>query len=476
MNPDRELIEEALPGYEIGEELGRGAWGVVLSGRHRRLGRLVAIKQLPRAFAADPNVSARFLSEARMAASLEHPHIVPVYDYVEMDGLALIVMEQCPTTVAARFQAEGLGIDEACASALATCSALAYAHERQVLHRDIKPENLLIDQDGVVKLGDFGIARALDAATRLTATGTVMGTPAYMSPEQAGGEDLGPHSDVYSTGVVLYELLSGDFPFEEASSVGALLRQHLFEPPRPLDDVAPDVPEPIASVVDRALEKDPGDRWPSAVALGVALGEATAAAFGAAWPRRRGFALFGSPEIVAATERGGAGTTDDGTVAVSGAQRASSSAPVVPESSPAPSDQVDMSRATTAPIAGPVVTPSRSRRGLPIVIAAAALVLIVVVAGYLALSGGDDGSDSLASGDSSSVGGDGGSAVAPVGTSAGQLVIGTLIDSSGSQDGDQEAAVMLAVEEINEAGGVLGQPLAILSGRYDGEAALVLQA
>ena len=180
-NPDRDLIEQALPGYEIGVELGRGAWGVVLSGRHRRLDRMVAIKQLPRAFAADPSVSERFLQEARMAASLEHPHIVPVYDYIEHDGLALIVMELCSNTVAAKFHSEGVHTDEACAAILATCAALSYAHGRSVLHRDIKPENLLMDDDGVVKLGDFGIARALDVATRLTADGTILGTPAYMS-------------------------------------------------------------------------------------------------------------------------------------------------------------------------------------------------------------------------------------------------------------------------------------------------------
>ncbi len=317
-NPELQQIEEALPSYEIGVELGRGAWGVVLSGRHRALGRQVAIKQLPRSFGADAAVAGRFLREAQMAASLDHPHIVPVYDYVERDGLGLIVMEQCATTVGARFHADGLHTDEACYAALATCSALDYAHGRGVLHRDIKPENLLVDTDGVVKLGDFGIARAVDEATRLTATGTVIGTPAYMSPEQASGQDLGPTSDVYSIGVVIYELLSGSLPFADVSSFGALIRQHLTEPPRPILDVASDLPTRIAEAVDRALAKDPDERWPSAAAFGVALGEATSQAFGAGWPRQRRFSLLGAPEIVAATEREIGGDPRPGSVHVGG--------------------------------------------------------------------------------------------------------------------------------------------------------------
>lgn len=317
-NPDHKLIEAALPGYEIGVELGRGAWGVVLSGRHKRLGRQVAIKQLPRQFGADPGVAGRFLREAQMAASLDHPHIVPVYDYVEDDGLGLIVMEQCSTTVGAKFTTEGLHTDEACYAALATCSALSYAHGRGVLHRDIKPENLLMDSEGRVKLGDFGIARAVDEATRLTATGTVIGTPAYMSPEQASGRDLGPGSDVYSIGVVLYELLSGTLPFTDVSTFGALIRQHLTEPPRPLLDVAPDVPGRIAVAVDQALVKDPEERWGSANDFGVALGEATSQAFGAGWPRQRRFSLSGSPEILAATEREIGGDARAGSVRVGG--------------------------------------------------------------------------------------------------------------------------------------------------------------
>ena len=555
LNPDRELIEQALPGYEVGVELGRGAWGVVISGRHLRLDRRVAIKQLPRAFAADPAVSERFLHEARMAASLEHPHIVPVYDYVEQDGLALIVMELCPSTIAERFHSDGIHTDEACAAILATCSALAYAHGRNVLHRDIKPENLLVDDDGVVKLGDFGIARALDAATRLTATGTVLGTPAYMSPEQAGGEDLGPHSDVYSTGVVLYELLSGDLPFAETDSVGALMRQHLFEPARPLLEAKPDIPQRIAAVVDRSLVKDPEKRYPSASELGSALGEATAHAFGAGWLRQRRFALLGAPEIIAATEKevGGAGRggtivvrghaqevvapeIDDeasettATIAPTGARGmgdanatvapfsadtssiTESSAEAEPEVSGASSLAPPPGFPTPAPAPGaapPAPTSPTTGTGganrkvwLAVGGIVAALVVLFVLVFVAAGGGGDDSADGSggdtpadtapgttapttdepagdqapddqAPGDDAVDGGD------PIvdAPDRSQLVLGTLIDDSEfADDGDQVAAMDLALADVNDAGGVLGQPLELRPGTYTDEATMGIVA
>src|SRR4051812_17427681 len=159
---DQRLVEAALPNYEIGGELGRGGWGVVLGGRHRELGRDVAIKQLPRAFAADPSVRARFLSEARVLASLDHPHVVPIYDFVEREGLCLLVMERLAGgTLWSRFTGEGVKMDDACAAVLATCAALQCAHDRGVLHRDIKPENLMFSANGTLKVTDFGIAKVV---------------------------------------------------------------------------------------------------------------------------------------------------------------------------------------------------------------------------------------------------------------------------------------------------------------------------
>jgi predicted Ser/Thr protein kinase len=298
-----EMVRDALPAYEVGAELGRGAFGVVYAGRHRQLGREVAIKQLPRAFAADPAVRERFVAEAQMVASLDHPHIVPVYDFVDRDdGICLLLMERCNGSLGDRFTSDGLATDEACAAILACCAALDFAHAAGVLHRDIKPENLLYDTKGVVKLGDFGIARLLDTSARRTATGMVIGTPAYMSPEQVRGEDLTPASDVYSTGIMAYELLTGGFPFEGANSATGLLAHHLVTVPTPLVSARSELPAAIGEVIDRSLSKDLGDRQSSAEELAVELTSACVASFGTGWIRRRRFVLHW-PEIIAESER-----------------------------------------------------------------------------------------------------------------------------------------------------------------------------
>ena len=214
---DRELVVAALSSYDIGAEIARGGWGIVLAGKHRHLDREVAIKQLPRAFAADPGVRARFLAEARLVASLDHPHIVPVYDFVEREGLCLLVMERLSGgTVWTRFVEDGVSAETACAIAVATAVALHHAHEHGVLHRDVKPENLLFARSGVLKVTDFGIAKVLGGTdTVATRAGEVLGTPSYMAPEQATAGELSPATDIYSLGVMLYELLSGRLPFDQ---------------------------------------------------------------------------------------------------------------------------------------------------------------------------------------------------------------------------------------------------------------------
>jgi serine/threonine-protein kinase len=301
---DHEHVRAALPRYEVGEELGRGGWGIVLGGRHRALDREVAIKELPRAFGADPAVRARFAAEARVLASLEHPHIVPIYDYVEREGLCLLVMEKLPGgSVWSRFTSSGVAMEEACAITLATCAALECAHAHGVLHRDIKPENLLFSHAGVLKTTDFGIAKVLSGSETLaTQAGEVLGTPAYMAPEQAQGAELSPATDVYATGTMLYELLSGQLPFSDEGSPLAVVYRHVYEEPLPLADVAPGIPATIASVIMRAIQSTPADRYPSADALGVALAEAATGCWGPGWLTRSGFPLLGAAEMVAVTE------------------------------------------------------------------------------------------------------------------------------------------------------------------------------
>src|SRR5271169_3043098 len=287
MNFDRELLSAALPAYEIGGELGQGGMGVVVSGQHRQLGRRVAIKQLPEAFAADPGVRRRFTAEAQVLASLDHPHVVPVYDFVEREGICLLVMELLPGgTLRSRVAAGGCTAPYAVAVSLACLSGLSAAHRRGILHRDVKPENMLFAASGVLKVTDFGIAKVIGGpGTVLTRVGDVVGTPAYIAPEQVRGGKLSPATDVYALATMLYELLAGVFPFsiETEGEDLALLFKHAYEKPVPLRDVAPGLPGPVAAVVMRGLATEPADRFETAEAFGAALTESATQAWGPGW-------------------------------------------------------------------------------------------------------------------------------------------------------------------------------------------------
>jgi hypothetical protein len=287
MNFDRELLSSALPAYDIGDELGQGGMGVVVSGQHRQLGRRVAIKQLPEAFAADPGVRRRFTAEAQVLASLDHPHVVPVYDFVEREGICLLVMELLPGgTLRSRAATDGCTAPYAVAVSLACLSGLSAAHRRGILHRDVKPENMLFAASGVLKVTDFGIAKVIGGpGTVLTRVGDVVGTPAYIAPEQVRGGKLTPATDVYALATMLYELLAGVFPFttETEGEDLALLFKHAYEKPVPLRDVAPGVPDPVAAAVMRGLATEPADRFETADAFGVALAEAATQAWGPGW-------------------------------------------------------------------------------------------------------------------------------------------------------------------------------------------------
>ena len=287
MNFDPELLSVALPAYEIGGELGQGGMGVVVSGQHRQLGRRVAIKQLPEAFAADPGVRRRFTAEAQVLASLDHPHVVPVYDFVEREGICLLVMELLPGgTLRSRVAGGGCTAPYAVAVSLACLSGLSAAHRRGILHRDVKPENMLFAASGVLKVTDFGIAKVIGGpGTVLTRVGNVVGTPAYIAPEQVRGGKLSPATDVYALATMLYELLAGVLPFsiETEGEDLALLFKHAYEKPVPLRDVAPGVPDPVAAAVMRGLATEPADRFETAEAFGAALAEAASEAWGPGW-------------------------------------------------------------------------------------------------------------------------------------------------------------------------------------------------
>ncbi len=297
-----EQVAAALPSYEIGDELGRGSTGVVLAARHRQLGREVAIKLLPPELAENPLVRRRFVDEAKLLASFSHVHIVPVYDFVEQDGLCLLVMERLGGGTLDAF-ARNVDAPAGCAAVVALCSGLQYAHERGVLHRDVKPGNVLVTTDGVVKVTDFGIAKVLGGAeTLVTRAGFVLGTPAYMAPEQAKGTEVGPATDIYGAGAVLYELLAGELPFPPEGNPLQMLYSRIHSEPRPLLDTAPDVPAPLAEVVMRALEREPGERQASAGELGREIGAAATDAWGPDWHRGTALAVSGAAVGGALTE------------------------------------------------------------------------------------------------------------------------------------------------------------------------------
>src|SRR3954468_4056506 len=271
----QERVSGALSGqYEIESEIGRGGMSVVYHGRDRRLNRPVAIKVLPPELAHDAAIRTRFTREAQMAAQLAHAHIVPIYDVGEQDGLAYFVM--------AIVHGGNLGtlltreprqpVDEARRLLAEIADALAYAHLRGVIHRDIKPDNILLDENsGRVMVTDFGIARAMEGSPRLTATGIAVGTPAYMSPEQAlGDRDVDGRSDIYSLGVLGYQMLTGRLPFSAGNSM-ALLLKHVSESARPIAELRMDAPKSLREAIERALMKSPEDRWPTAASMREAL-------------------------------------------------------------------------------------------------------------------------------------------------------------------------------------------------------------
>ncbi|WP_446226141.1 protein kinase domain-containing protein [Nocardia sp. IBHARD005] len=300
-------VAAALPAYEIGGQLGKGGGGVVLAGRHRRLDRAVAIKQLPPAFATDPIVRRRFVSEGRLLASLDHPHVVPVYDYVETEQMCLLVMELLPGgTVWSRFTGDGFDAPSAVAVALSCAAGLEAAHCHGILHRDIKPENLMFAASGALKVTDFGIAKVVGGdETMATKTGEVIGTPSYIAPEQARGGELTPATDVYALATMLYELLSGCLPFPAGQDALATLFMHAFDDPTPLSEAAPNTPEHLAEVIMRGLATDPAQRYPTAEAFGVALAEASTEPWGPGWLSAQGIPVMGADTIAAAARTTG---------------------------------------------------------------------------------------------------------------------------------------------------------------------------
>ncbi|MFC1935612.1 protein kinase [Chloroflexota bacterium] len=261
--------------YEVLEEIAAGGQGAVYRARDVNLGRIVVLKVLHHHIARDPQFKERFLREARTAASLTHPNVVTIHAVGEEDGQLYMAMEYLPVSLHARIRERGaLGVEESLEIARQIARALQAGHERGIVHRDMKPQNVLITDKGLPKVTDFGIARVAEFGT-MTAAGAIIGTPQYMSPEQARGERADIRSDIYALGIALYQMLTGELPFTTDTPL-AVLRQHIdVESPR-VRRVRGDVPQRVDSIVRKRLEKEAAKRYQTPEELEVALERAVA--------------------------------------------------------------------------------------------------------------------------------------------------------------------------------------------------------
>ena len=267
-----ERLTQTLEGrYEIGKLLGRGGMGAVFLAQDLTLERPVAIKVLPPEVAHDEKLVGRFQREARTAAKLDHPNIIPIFAVESADDFHYFVMKyvsgESLESVLARGQ---LPIDQCQEYLWEAGRALGHAHQRHIVHRDIKPGNIMLDHDGRVMLADFGISKALQAATQLTGTGQVIGTPYYMSPEQAKGVSVDGRTDQYSLAVVGFEMLTGRIPFP-GDAVHTIIYKQIFEDPPLIQDLRPDTPAHLATALHRALAKEPDDRFANMEEFAAAL-------------------------------------------------------------------------------------------------------------------------------------------------------------------------------------------------------------
>ncbi len=262
-------MPERVGRYEVAGVLGRGATAVVYLARHTELDRYVALKELKPELADDPTVAERFLLEAQLAATLAHPNVVTVHDFFEHEGIPYIAMEHFERGTLRPFVGR-LDRDEVFTVLQGLLAGLEHAESKEVVHRDLKPENLMVTDGHSIKIADFGIAKAYRDAARRTDTGTVLGSPAYLAPERAQGKGAGPLSDLYSVGIIAYELFAGRPPFIHDEPAKIVI-DHVQAPVPPLRAQRPDLEVGLAEWVHRLLAKDPAKRPQSAAAAREAL-------------------------------------------------------------------------------------------------------------------------------------------------------------------------------------------------------------
>jgi predicted Ser/Thr protein kinase len=268
------MENQVLGHCRLTRKIGEGGMGVVWLARHETLEKDVAVKVLPAGFASEPEAVQRFLREARSAARLEHPNVVQVLDAGSSEGTHFIVMQFVDGTDLQKvLKKKGkLEVADALAIAKRVALALGAAHKMGIIHRDIKPANILLTKQGRVMVADFGLARDIKGGASLTNSQDVMGTPHYLSPEQARGEDLDGRSDLYSLGGTLYTLLTGKQPFTGSSPVSVAVKHaSADEKPEPVRKLVPDIPAPVEALVEKLMAKKAADRYPSGETVAAAI-------------------------------------------------------------------------------------------------------------------------------------------------------------------------------------------------------------
>jgi WD40 repeat protein/DNA-binding SARP family transcriptional activator len=273
---EADVRERLIRGYELRERIGAGGFGVVYRAYQPSVGREVAIKVILPEYANHPDFIRRFEAEAQLVARLEHLHIVPLYDYWREPDSAYLVMRWLRGGNLRESLRRAPWTSEAAARLLdQVAGALTVAHRQSVVHRDVKPENILLDEEGNGYLSDFGVAKDLLHPAGVTEAGAIVGSPAYVSPEQARGRSITPQSDLYSLGVVMHQVLTGEHPFPGVTPAEQLIK-HLTEPLPPLRERRPDLPHVLEDVIQRATAKEPAERYPDALAFAAAFREAVA--------------------------------------------------------------------------------------------------------------------------------------------------------------------------------------------------------
>jgi hypothetical protein len=286
---ERAELQRVMVDYEVGELVERGPWGPVFAAT--RDGEPVALRRLDPTLAYDRPTLERFAASVRIAAALDHPHILPIHELREDEHFAVMVMALCPSDLA-RCQVEG-GLDQraAAAAVLGLLWGLHHAHAAGVLHGDLRPDNANIDELGRVVLSDVGIAAALTSDIRTTSAPTDPLSWTYLAPEQLEGAAIGPYTDVYAAGLLLFQLIARALPHPPVADLGALVRQRAAPRPRPLSQLTADVAPALAAVADRAVAEEPHRRFPSAAAMARAVEDAATVAFGPHWIESQPFRL-----------------------------------------------------------------------------------------------------------------------------------------------------------------------------------------